>query len=127
MIERLIPRREVLAFIALTTDEASAPNEIEFREYVGEDGRVWRVVEIYVDSEAAVRFWMGVFGHEERYLFRSDRTGSDGIRYTSYRSQSDGWRGFTTVVQARVNQPADVQLDVDTVERLRAVAGEVTP
>lgn len=123
MTGRKVPRREILAFIALNTDEASAPTSVEFREYTGDEGRDWYVIELQVDSEAAVRYWAGVFGHPERYLYRREHTRADGTRWTMYRSQADGWRGFTTVVGAAVDEPApDVQLDDATREQLAELA-----
>lgn len=124
MTGRLIPRREVLAFIALTSDEASAPNTVEIREYVHTDGAEWHVIDLTVDSEAAVRFWAGVFGHPENRFHRSEPiTLDDGTHVVRCRSQNTGWRGFTTEVAASIGQPAEVPLDERTAERLREIAG----
>jgi hypothetical protein len=122
--ERTIPRREVLAFIALHGDEASMPCIVRFRESHHHD-RDWRVVDLTVDSEAAVRHWMTVFGHDEKYLSRYDQTRDDGTRYTSYYSQEDGWRGFTTAIGASVDAPPApvVALDEPTMAALAELAG----
>jgi hypothetical protein len=122
-LPRLIPRREVLAFIALTGDEASMPHTIRFREYRGGD-RDWHVVDLDVDGEAAVRFWAGVFGHPEHHFRRSEHTRADGTRWTNYSSSNAGWRGFTTEVEAQVDEHeiTDAPLDDATCARLAEIA-----
>lgn len=123
MTLRLIPRREVLAFIALTGDESTMPRNISFREYTYKDGNEWHVVDITVDDAAAVRFWADAFGHPEDRLYRTDHTRADGSRWVQYRSQHTGWRGFTTTVEATVDLPAQEPLDADAEARLREIAG----
>ena len=123
-IQRQIPRREVLAFIALNCDEAMAPQEVEFREYAY-SGRDWHVVELTVETEAAVRHWAKVFGHGERDFRRSEHVREDGTRWTRYGSQSDDWRGFITQVSASIDDQAVTAsvLDEDTSSALREIAG----
>jgi hypothetical protein len=124
MTERMIPRREVLAFIALNTDEASAPSMVEFREY-GYEGREWHVIDLTVGTEAAVRFWAGVFGHGERAVHHNVHTRKDGSRWTSHYSQATGWRGFTTEIRANVDEHTEPEpLDDATREQLAAIADE---
>lgn len=118
----MINRREVLAFIALHTDEASAPHLVSFREY-NYEGRDWHMVELNVDSEAAVRFWADVFGHGAHSFMRFDHPQPDGSIWTTYHSQDDGWRGFTTKVQAAVEGNANDPLGDAVARQLREIAG----
>lgn len=124
MNERMIPRREVLAFIALTTDEALAPEEVRFYEYIDNEGKACRVITLTVETETAVRFWAAAFGHGEYGFHMADNSSTDGERHwTTYSSTDTGWRGFTTEVNARVYKAADVPLDETTRDQLREIVG----
>jgi hypothetical protein len=126
-------RRQILAFIALTGDEAVAPNEVRIHQWRSDD-RDWQSVDLVVDTEAAVRFWVGVYGHDPAALEDEVRTLPDGARYQLYQSRrvdfstatSDGPTARITTVCARIDLPADEPLDDATREQLAALAEPAT-
>jgi hypothetical protein len=106
-IPRRIPRRDVLAFIAVHSTDATAPHMVRFEEYV-DHGEQWHVVALVVADEAAVRFWADIFGHHPDQLHREDRPAGTAGRSrpcTFIDSMADGWWGLTTDVTATVDHP----------------------
>lgn len=124
-LPRRIPRREVLAFIALNGEELHMPHSVEFREYVYE-GDEYRVITLEVETEAAVRFWAQVFGHRhERWYSYDYAATADRPAWTKYRS-GDTWRGWLTRIDADVKHGVaapESSLKVSDEARLREIAG----
>jgi hypothetical protein len=120
---RLIPRREVLAFIALNGDESTMPIEIRFREYIYV-GDEWHVIALAVDTEAAVRHWANAFGHGANHFSSNVHARDDGTQYMVHKSHDYNWRGFITEVRANVDLPVQEPLDADTEARLREIGGD---
>lgn len=115
-IARLIPRREVLAFIALHGTEEAAPNQVNFREYERE-GQEWHCIDLAVDTPDAVRFWAQTFGHAES-RYRVQKLSDE----TLYHSSHDTWRGWRVKAECFADSVADTPLDDDTREQLAALA-----
>jgi hypothetical protein len=128
-MKRKIPRRDVLAFIAVHATDAVAPHTVRFEEYV-DAGEQWHVVALVVADEAAVRFWADIFGHHPDRLHREHRpAGPDGRSRpcTFIDSMGDGWCGFTTDITAVVDRPpqqSDALIADITAPRQPAVVAE---
>jgi hypothetical protein len=117
-MERKIPRRDVLAFIAVHSTDTVAPHTVRFEEYV-DAGEEWHVVALVVADEAAVRFWADVFGHRPDQLHRTEYPAGTAGRSrpcTFIDSMADGWWGLITDIIATVDHPcaADDPLTQDT-------------
>jgi hypothetical protein len=107
VLEPKIPRRDVLAFIAVHATDAAAPHTVRFEEYV-DHGEQWHVVALTVADEAAVRFWADIFGHHPDQLHREHhQAGTSGRArpWTLIDSMADGWFGLTTDITATVVHP----------------------
>jgi hypothetical protein len=127
-MELKIPRRDVLAFIAVHGTDAVAPHTVRFEEYI-DHGEPWHVVALAVADEAAVRFWADVFGHHPGRLRHTHYpAGSRGraCPYTFIDSTDDGWWGLTTDVTATVDHPhaADAPVTNLTAARRPMVTAE---
>jgi hypothetical protein len=132
---RLIPRRRVLAFIALHGTEATMPKQIGVREY-HYDGQDWRVVALEVEDQAAVQFWAEQFGHDEKRFRANTYTRDDGTQWTKYSSggvwHAAGPPGIRAEVEANVDEetgwppPPKRLAEVDD-EQLREIAHPATP
>jgi hypothetical protein len=123
-----IPRRDVLAFIAVHGTDAVTPHTVRFEEYV-DAGEPWHVVSLTVADEAAVQFWADLFGHHPDQLHREARPAGTGGRsrpHTFIDSMADGWCGFTTDITAIVDHPraADARVPDLTAARQPVVVAE---
>lgn len=105
-----IPRREVLAFIALA--DAPMPDELAFTF-----GRQ-PMIALDVDDAGAVERWAELFGLDKS---RTNAWVSDG-NLLSNTVAYGRWRGWPVRVETTSRTPVD-ELDEDTARQLREIAG----
>lgn len=114
-------RREVLAFIALNSTEAYAPESVLFRADEA-NGTAQPLVRLKVDSDLAVQHWAQIFGHGPQAALEPTPVTLAGKTWVNYFS-SDTWRGYRTTVEADVPiVDDDTPLDDATREQLTALA-----